>query len=417
MMVLACTAVVPLSRPLWSRLLGERGRKHWDAYEALAARMLDAFQGITTLKMLNASRRRGDQLREDSATLYRATVSNLAASLGVYTVTATVFGVGTAMAAAVGGLRFAGGSIEVGELLLVLFLANECFRPLTELQNYWHEGFYGMAASSGIFALLDAEPAIRDPERPAPAPQSGVAQPVELRGVTFRYPTGERPALAGVDLHIPAGETLAVVGRSGSGKTTVVNLLLRYFDPDRGAVRIGGTDLRDLRVADARRLTAVVSQDVYLFCASVRANLLLAKPDASQAELEQAAAAAGAARFIAGLPEGWDTVVGERGASLSGGERQRLAIARALLKDAPVLILDEATSSVDGANEAAIQAALDRLTVGRTVLVIAHRLSTVASADRVLVLDEGRVAETGRGDRLLAAGGHYAELAAAQRSA
>jgi ATP-binding cassette, subfamily C, bacterial CydD len=417
LIVLACTAIVPLSRPLWSRLLGERGKKHWDAYEHLAARMLDALQGITTLKMLGAGRRRGDQLQEDSAELYRATVANLRASLGVYTVTATVFGVGTAMAAAVGGLRFAGGSIGMGELLLVLFLANECFRPLTELQNYWHEGFYGMAASGGIFALLDAEPAVRDPEHPAAVPDLEEAQSVELRELTFRYPTGDRPALDGVDVHVPAGKTLAVVGRSGAGKSTIVHLLLRAFDPDAGSVAIGGVDLRDLRIDDTRRLTAVVSQDVYLFCASVRDNLLVARPDATDEELWAAARAAGADSFVAALPDGWDTIVGERGARLSGGERQRLAIARALLKDAPVLILDEATSSVDGANEAAIQAAIDRLTVGRTVVVIAHRLSTVAAADQVVVLDEGRVVEAGPGRELLAAGGAYAELTAAQVSA
>jgi ATP-binding cassette, subfamily C, bacterial CydD len=426
LMVLACTAMVPLSRPLWNRLLGDRGKKHWDAYEALAARMLDALQGITTLKLNNAGERRGDEIAEESAALYRATVANLRASLGVYTVTATVFGVGTALAAAVGGLRFTGGSIGAGELLLVLFLAAVCFQPLTELQNYWHEGFYGMAAASGIFAILDAEPIVRDPARPVVPPHLDRAQPVELRGVSFTYPGAERPALDGVDLSIPAGKTLAVVGRSGAGKSTVVNLLTRAFDPDtgrgpgadQGAVLIGGTDLRDLTLEDARQLTAVVSQDVYLFCASVRANLLLARPEATQDELDAAARSAGALDFITALPDGWDTVVGERGARLSGGERQRLAIARALLKDAPVLILDEATSNVDGANEAAIQAALDRLTAGRTVLVIAHRLSTVARADQVLVLEDGQVREVGRGDELLtSATGRYAELVAAQRSA
>lgn len=409
-MVLACTAIVPLSRPLWNRLLGERGQKHWDAYERLASRMLDALQGITTLKMLNASQRRGEELREDSTQLYRATVSNLRASLGVYTVTATVFGVGTAMAAAVGGLRFAGGSVGAGEVLLVLFLAAVCFQPLTELQNYWHEGFYGMAAASGIFAILDAEPVVRDPRSPVPPPALDRAQPVALAGVSFTYPTAQRPALDEVDLRIPAGQTLAIVGRSGSGKSTVVNLLLRAFDPDDGTVSVGGVDLRDLRLDDVRRLTAVVSQDVYLFCASVRENVLLAKPDASQDELDRVAEAAGASGFIAELPDGWDTTIGERGAELSGGERQRLAIARALLKDAPVLILDEATSALDSESERLVQDAVERLLAGRTVFVIAHRLSTVQRADQILVMDSGRIVQRGTHQELLAAEGLYGHL-------
>lgn len=412
--VVSC-ALVPIAKPFWTKVLGRSGQRHWEAYEHLSARMLDALQGITTLKLLNASRRRGQHLQEDSAALYRATIANLRSSLGIYVVTATVFGVGTAMAAALGALRFAGGALTAGELLLVLFLASECFRPLLELQNYWHEGFYGMAASGGIFDLLDAEPLVAEPEHPVPAPTG--ALDIELDDVDFTYPGSTDAALRNVSATLPAGQTTAVVGRSGAGKSTLVSLLLRLFDPDAGAVRIGGIDLRTLRIADARSLTSVVSQDIYLFHGTIRDNLLVAKPDAAADELDAAVEAAGAAALIAGLAAGWDTVVGERGAALSGGERQRIAIARALLRDAPVLILDEATSSVDGEHEAHIQAALRRVSEGRTVLVIAHRLSTVASADQVLVLEGGRLVETGHGAELIESGGRYAELVAAQRSA
>ncbi|MFV0308748.1 MAG: ABC transporter ATP-binding protein/permease [Desertimonas sp.] len=412
--VISC-ALVPLAKPFWTKILGRTGQRHWDAYEHLAARMLDALQGVATLKLLNASERRARALQRDSASLYEATIANLRSSLGIYVITATVFGVGTAMAAAIGALRFTGGELTPGELLLVLFLAAECFRPLLELQNYWHEGFYGMAASGGIFELLDAEPLVDEPSRPAPAPTGPIG--LELDDVTFRYPGADRPALDGVSALLPAGTTTAIVGRSGAGKSTVVSLILRLFDPQSGSVRIGGSDVRTLTTTDLRRLTSVVSQDIYLFHGSIRDNLLVADPSADAAALERAARIAGADELIASLPNGWDTEVGERGARLSGGERQRIAIARAVLRDAPVLVLDEATSSVDGEHEARIQTALAEVSAGRTVVVIAHRLSTIANAGQVLVLERGRIVERGRGRELIDAGGEYATLVAAQRSA
>lgn len=204
------------------------------------------------------------------------------------------------------------------------------------------------------------------------------------------------------------------MGRSGAGKTTIVSLLLRFFDVDSATVAIGGTDVRALGVERLRGRIAVVSQDTFLFHASVAENLRIARPEATEADLERAARAAHAHDFISALPQGYETVIGERGLKLSGGERQRLSIARALLKDAPILVLDEAPSSVDAASEAAIQAALDRLTAGRTTLVIAHRLSTVRDADRVIVLDRGRPVETGVPEELAGQAGHYARLVAAQ---
>jgi ABC-type multidrug transport system fused ATPase/permease subunit len=207
------------------------------------------------------------------------------------------------------------------------------------------------------------------------------------------------------------------VGRSGAGKTTVVSLLLRFFDPQGGRVLVGGVDVRDLSLDALRSMVAVVSQDTYLFHGTVRHNLQLGRPEADDAALEAAARAANAHDFIAALPLGYDTVVGERGMRLSGGERQRIAIARALLRDAPILVLDEATSSIDAANESEIHAALDRLTAGRTTLVIAHRLSTVRGADRIVLLDAGRAVEDGAHDALLAARGPYAQLVAAQEGA
>lgn len=413
-----CVVVVVVARPLWRKLLGDRARAHWDAYARFAARIHDAMAGMSTLKMLGASERHGEALAADAGDLYRATVRNLMAGMGVYSVITLVMGLGTAVATAVGAFRFAGGHIDLAGLLLVLFLSAECFRPLLELQNYWHEGFTGIAASNGIFALLDAEELVHEPADPTPVPTfQGRSPAVSFDDVRFAYPGTDRPALDGVSLHVDGGRTLAVVGRSGAGKSTLVALLLRFFDPQSGALRVDGIDVRDLSLADARGLVSVVSQDTYLFGATVADNLRLAKPSASDDELVQAAQRAGAHEFIVTMRDGYDTVLGERGATLSGGERQRVAIARALLRDAPVLVLDEATSSVDARVEAAVQVALAELSAGRTTIVIAHRLSTVASADVVAVLDEGRVVESGPPAELLARGGEWARHVAAHAAA
>ena len=231
--------------------------------------------------------------------------------------------------------------------------------------------------------------------------------------VIFGYGPGE-PVLAGVSFTAAAGQSLAIVGSSGAGKTTIASLLLRFYDPSSGRIRIGGTDIAALDPDAVRELIAVVPQDAFLFHASIRDNLAIASRDADDGRLRQALAAAGADAFVTALPDGLGTVVGERGLRLSGGQRQRIAIARALLKDAPVLILDEATSSVDVAAESSILAALEPLRRGRTTLLIAHRLSTVRDADQILVLDHGRIAEAGSHQQLMDSGGRYARLLAAQ---
>jgi ATP-binding cassette subfamily B protein len=269
-------------------------------------------------------------------------------------------------------------------------------------------------AAERLLELLATEPAITALARPVafPSPPQGR---VRLDGVTFLYPSRpERPALADFSLAVEPGETVALVGPSGAGKTTVFQLLLRFYDPAKGSVMVDGVDARQADPAALRRRIGVVAQEPVIFSASAAENIRYGRPEASAAELRAAAEAAAATEFLDRLPAGFDTFLGEKGVRLSGGQRQRVAIARAILRDAPILLLDEATSALDSASERAVQRALERLAAGRTTLVIAHRLATVLRADRIIVMDEGRIVAAGRHQELIGAGGLYARLAALQ---
>nr|WP_246221493.1 ABC transporter ATP-binding protein [Phytoactinopolyspora mesophila] len=413
LVVVVGVIVVPFARQMWRKLLGVRGQAHWGMYAEYSAKTTDALQGMTTLVALGAARRHGEALAEEAERLRLATTRSLGASLGVYTVTSAAMGLGTGIAVVIAALRHATGALDATAVLLVLFLSAECFRPLSDLQNYWHEGFYGMAAANGIYALLEAQPDVKD--APDVRPRDIASPPsITLEDVTFSYPESDRLALDRMSVELAAGSTLALVGRSGAGKSTVVQLLQRVFDPKSGSIRIDGTDLRALPLDQLRSLIGVVSQDVVLFHGSISENIRLAKADVTDAELMQVIRAARLDDVVERLPEGLDTQVGERGARLSGGERQRVAIARALLRDAPILVLDEATSSLDGENEAAVAAALQELRHGRTTVVVAHRLSTVADADVVVVLEAGRIAESGAPAELMRARGAWRDLVHAQ---
>ncbi|MHC1560867.1 ABC transporter ATP-binding protein [Actinomycetospora sp. C-140] len=308
------------------------------------------------------------------------------------------------------GLPWTLGELSIGTLVAFTALQGSIFRPLSGLLDVGVQVASSLALFSRIFEYQDLTVDVDDPEHPVELGE--VRGDVRIEGVTFTHPGGDRPALDDVDLAIPAGTTLALVGETGSGKTTLGALVARLHDPDAGRITIDGVDLRDLRMADLARVVGVVSQETYLLHTTVRENLRAAKPDATDAEIEAAARAARIHDVVADLPEGYDTMVGARGHRFSGGEKQRIAIARTLLRDPRVLVLDEATSALDTETERAVQLALDDLARHRTTLTIAHRLSTVRHADRIAVLDHGRVVETGTHAELVDREGRYAALAA-----
>ena len=426
-----------------------RGTSGWrqQSYSALAAEFVDAVQGLATLKVFGQSEQRGKELGRKAYDLYRATMAVLALNIGASGIANACMALGAATALSWGAIRVSNGTLDLTPLMAVLFLGVEVFRPLRELNQLYHRGLAAMASAIGMFGLLDEQPDVVDPRTngqavqlptvavPAaasasangagtagtmggPAHTEAYLKPtIRFESVRFAYESGKRPALADVSLDLPAGSSLGLVGPSGAGKSTVVNLLFRFFDPQGGRIRLGGHDLRELPLDLLRAQFALVAQDTYLFHGTVTENLLLGKPDATREEIEAATNAANAHDFILDLAAGYDTIIGERGQKLSGGQRQRLAIARAILKDAPILILDEATSHVDTESEAVIQEALDRLMENRTTLIIAHRLSTVAKTDQIVVLDRGLRVEAGRHQELLAKNGVYARLVAVQACA
>ena len=403
--------------PLFMLLTEESSRRRRTSYGAFNADFLDSIQGIATLKIFGRSRSQGEHLASRARHLYRTTIGLLATNM--VSVGVTTFGIlgGTACALGWGALKVSAGELEVRSLIVILIMGAEIFRPMRELMILYHQGINAMAAAEGIFELLAAPVTVREPAAAEAAAGASFEPEIRFEDVSFAYQEGSRPALRDVSLELRAGEKLGVVGPSGAGKSTLVSLMLRFADPQEGRVLLGGRDIRAIPLAVLRRHIAVVAQDMYLFYGTIADNLRMAKPEATAEEIEAAARAANIHQFIAGLSEGYDTLVGERGVRLSGGERQRIAIARAILKDAPILVLDEALSSVDAQSEAVINEALRKLMEGRTTLIIAHRLSSVIHADRILVLERGRVVETGSHGALLESGGTYARLMAAQAQA
>jgi ATP-binding cassette subfamily B protein len=296
-------------------------------------------------------------------------------------------------------------TIEVGEFSILVFMTQRLLWPLTRLGATFDLYQRAMASTNRVLDLLETEVSMKDGTQIL----SEVKGEIKAESLSFAYPERDT-TLENVELHIPAGSTVAIVGPTGSGKTTLVRLLLRFYDPSNGSIKIDGIDVRELKLSSLRKSIALVSQRVTLFPESVRENIRYGNQKATDEEIEQAAIIAEAMEFIDTLPNGFDTQIGEGGYKLSGGQRQRLSIARAILKDAPILILDEATSSVDNETEAALQRSLTQISEGRTTLIIAHRLSTIRNADNIYVLENGKIIESGNHETLVSIGKMYKRL-------
>ncbi len=370
--------------------------------------LLEIFQGIRMVKVYNAEgyeRARVDR-RIDTMHGHQMRQERVRAQIGM--VLELLAGVAFAAVVVYGGRRVTGGDLDPGTFfafITALFLMYQPIKRLGHFNAFLQEG---LAAVERLYGVLDTPPALREaPDAATLAVQGGE---IRFEEVTLRYDAEGAPALSGLDLRVPAGSTTALVGRSGAGKTTALTLIPRFRDPDSGRVLIDGQDVREVTFRSLWGAIGMVTQEVLLFDDTIRANIAYGKPDATPAEIEGAARAAAAHDFILALPDGYDTVVGEQGIRLSGGQRQRVVIAREMLKNAPILLLDEATSALDTESERQVRQAFDALSEGRTVVVVAHRLSTVVNADQIVVLDAGRVAEQGTHAELIAHGGIYADL-------
>ncbi len=363
--------------------------------------------GIATIKSFTSEEREVERISRESRLYQEANRSAITLSSAFSPLIRVVILIGFTGTLLAGGFLALDGSLAVGSYSIMVFLTQRLLWPLTRLGQTFDLYQRAMASTNRILDLLDTEPQIND--GPVALPRSTVHGHVTLDRVTFEYQTGY-PIISELTIDLPAGATTAIVGATGAGKTTLIKLLLRFYDVTGGSLQLDGHDLRDLRLKDLRRAIGLVSQDVYLFHGTVRENIAYGRPDATGEEIVAAAGVAEAHEFILDLPNGYETVVGERGQKLSGGQRQRISIARAVLDDPPILVLDEATSSVDNETEAAIQRSLERITRHRTTIVIAHRLSTIRHADRIYVLDQGRLAEAGHHEDLLDRDGLYAGL-------
>ncbi|MCB8991093.1 MAG: ABC transporter ATP-binding protein [Ardenticatenaceae bacterium] len=416
----AWMALLPMPFVFWGSMrfqtrLAPRYTAVREQVSVLNGQLSNNLSGIATIKSFTAESHETARIREASQEYQVRNRAAIRLSSAFVPLIRMVIVVGFTTILVFGGQLALQGQLNVGAYSVLVFMTQRLLWPLTRLGNTLDMYQRAMASTARILDLLDTEAQILDGAQTLPTPQ--VRGEVAFDQISFVYGNGANGdgrslprVIRNLSINVPAGDTIAVVGATGSGKTTLVKLLLRFYDVQQGRITLDGVDIRNLKLADLRRAIGFVSQDVFLFHGSVRENIAYGTFDASLDDIVAAAKTAEAHDFIMQLSDGYDTIVGERGQKLSGGQRQRLSIARAVLKDPPVLILDEATSAVDNETEAAIQRSMERIIVGRTTIVIAHRLSTVRHADRIFVLEKGELKEHGRHEDLLAMNGIYAGL-------
>jgi ATP-binding cassette, subfamily B, bacterial len=424
--LLGVVAFLPIPVIVWGSIRYQRRLepRYTDVRQAagdLGALLANNVSGIATIRAFSAEERESRRVEAASGNYREANREAIRLSSAFIPLIRLAILAAFTLTMLIGGRAALEGTLEVGVFSVLVYMTQRLLWPLTRLGETFDLYQRAMASTRRILDLLAVDPTIVDGRHALPVPVRGE---VRFESVRFAYGAARtasvagngdrdrpgRPVLDGFDLVVPAGQTHAIVGSTGAGKSTVVKLLLRLYDATAGRIALDGVDVRTVPLGELRRAIGYVGQDVFLFQGTVRENLAYGRPDAGDAELERAARLAEAHDFIAGLPDGYDTVVGERGQKLSGGQRQRLSIARAILKDPPVLVLDEATSAVDNETEAAIQRSLELVGRDRTVIVIAHRLSTVRHADRIHVLEAGRIVEAGSHDELVRERGLYAAL-------
>ena len=409
LMMLAIVPPVTLGTVWFGRKIRGMTRGVQDQLANVSGQVQEAFGGIATVQALVRERHEAARYRSGVEGAFRKTLELVRWRSWFFATAMTAGYAGVAIVVWLGGRALIRGDLTAGDLASFFLYTFIVAGAVADLAGLWGSLQRAAGATDRLFAVIDTVPEIRDPSQPQPLPAGGGA--IRLEQVSFAYPSRRgQPVLDHVDLDIRPGEVVAVVGPSGAGKSTILSLLYRFYDVDAGRVLLEGVDVRTLALADLRRALAIVAQEPVLWAGSIKDNIGYGREDASFEDIVAAARDANADDFIRGFPDGYDTVIGERGTKLSGGQKQRIALARALVANPRVLILDEATSNLDAESEAAVQTALARVRAGRTTLLVAHRLSTVRDADRIVVIDGGRIVEQGAHDELMARRGTYHRL-------
>jgi len=405
--LLGTAPLIPLFMILIGKSASAMTEKQWKTMSRMSGFFLDVLQGLPTLKLFAQSKRQHDAIEESGETFRHATMRVLKVAFLSSLTLELVGTIGTAIIAVGIGLRLMAGQLTFQHALFVLILTPDFYLPLRQLGTKFHAGMEGVSASKEIFTILDQSlPA--SVQKPAFAVQESAGKrPILFSDVSYTYPGGSKPVLEGINATIPAGKTTAIIGPSGAGKSTLINLLLRFQEPGAGGITIDGNPIHDIPLEAWHKQISWVPQHPYLFNATLRENILLAKPHASAEEMELALKKTGLTAFVSTLPDGLETMIGEEGARLSGGEAQRVALARAFLKNAPLLVLDEPTSHTDPELEAALRSSIQELMRGRTTVIIAHRLETIRSAEQIIVVSHGKITQCGTHEELIANEGFY----------